>query len=70
MVGQRYYKDAIDALTLLNMPHSLMVIGEWGMGKHTLVNEIVNKLNINLVDITSNLSLEYISNLPSSKSIR
>lgn len=64
MVGQKNLLSKIHSYTIDTFPHSSLLIGETGCGKHTLVQEIANDvLNIPFVDITSCLSWEVIDNI-------
>ena len=42
------------------MPRTVLLSGEWGSGKHTLVKEISSKIGYDLIDITDCISLEKI----------
>lgn len=61
MVGQTKLLEKLNKYNIDNFPRSTMLIGEQGMGKHTLVNYIKdNILHLPVVDITENLNKEYI----------
>ena len=61
MVGQTKLLEKLNKYNIDNFPRSTMLIGEQGMGKHTLVNYIKdNILHLPIVDITENLNKEYI----------
>lgn len=61
MVGQKRLLEKLNKYNIDNFPRSTMLIGEEGMGKHTLVNYIKdNILHLPVVDITENLNKEYI----------
>jgi len=61
MVGQTKLLEKLNKYNIDNFPRSTMLIGEQGMGKHTLVNYIKdNILHLPIVDITDNLNKEYI----------
>ena len=63
MVGQKKLLDKIQDYTLDTFPHSVLFIGEKGCGKHLLCSEISKLLNLDTVDITENISAEYIENI-------
>lgn len=62
-IGQNNIKLFLNNLTLDNMPHSLMLKGEPGCGRHLVCNLIKDKLNLELVNITDNLSTETINSI-------
>ena len=63
MVGQKKLIEKLNNLTLDNMPRSLILLGDSGCGKHMYSQLIADKLNIRLLDITSDLNLEYLTEL-------
>jgi len=63
MIGQDKLITQIDNLSLDTFPRTLMLIGEYGSGKHTLCNYISKKLKLNILDITDNISLETITEI-------
>jgi len=60
MVGQTHNKEKVDKMLLSGFPHSLMITGAKGSGKHTLCNYIAEKLNIDVLDITDSISFNNI----------
>ena len=61
MVGQKNLLNKLNKYTIDNFPHSIILLGEEGSGKHTLSNYIKdNILKLPLLDITENISDEYI----------
>ena len=46
-----------------NLPHSIILCGKEGCGKHILGQYISDKFNLNVLDITDNLSEELINNI-------
>lgn len=61
IIGQRKLLSTLNSFTLDTFPRSCIFIGEKGIGKHTFVNYIKeNILKLPLIDITDNISYEYI----------
>lgn len=61
MVGQYKLISSIDKLILENkFPRTLLLEGSFGCGKHTVVKYISNKLDLEIVDMTEELNLEFI----------
>lgn len=64
MIGQNRLVRIIDNYIENNsFPRSLLLEGPWGCGKHTLVKEISEKLNLEIQDITDLLTLETLDNI-------
>lgn len=64
MIGQKELLSALSAYSIDTFPHSVLLLGEHGCGKHTLVTEIANNiLKLPLIDITENVSDEYIDKI-------
>jgi len=60
MIGQRKLIDKLNTLTLDTLPHSLILVGDAGCGKHTYLNEVVNKLQLEFEDVSELLDDEKI----------
>lgn len=61
MVGQKNLLNKLNDYTIDSFPHSSLILGEEGSGKHTLSMYIKeNILKLPLFDITENISDEYI----------
>lgn len=61
MVGQKRLINKLNSFTIDSFPHSCILLGEEGSGKHTVANYIRdNVLHFPLFDITENISDEYI----------
>lgn len=61
MIGQVNLLKKLNSYTIDNFPHSSLILGEEGSGKHTLSTYIKdNILKLPLLDITENISDEYI----------
>ena len=63
MVGQSRLLNNINAYTRENFPHSVLLLGEVGCGKHTLVNEIGTKFGFEVIDISKTISLDAINEI-------
>ena len=61
--GQEKLCQKIDSLTMDTFPRTILLLGEYGSGKHTIVNYIANKFNLEIEDISDNLTLETIDNI-------
>lgn len=63
MIGQERLKSKLFSYTLSDLPHSILLLGEEGCGKHTLVKELSTHLNLSLVDISNSISLDTIEDI-------
>lgn len=64
MVGQTQLLNKLNKYTIDTYPHSSIFLGERGSGKHLIVNYLKdNILKLPLVDITGNISDEYIKRI-------
>lgn len=52
-IGQERLLNKINGYSSQTMPHSILLIGEEGCGKKTIVKYIANKLNLRLVELNS-----------------
>lgn len=55
MVGQERLIAELKSYSISTLPHSILLTGETGCGKHTLANEIAGYFGIEAVDITDRL---------------
>ena len=55
--------DKVDRLPIESVPRTLMLIGEYGCGKKTLIDYMCEKYNLEMEDISDKLSLEYIEEI-------
>lgn len=60
MLGQDKLVTRLTSYTIDNLPHSILITGEFGCGKHTLVNKLKDFYGLDLFYITDNLTLEMI----------
>lgn len=59
MVGQMKLITTVDKyITSGRFPRTVLLEGEWGCGKHTLVAEIGSRLKLEVIDISDTLNLE------------
>lgn len=63
MIGQEALQKELFSYTLSQTPKTIMFLGEYGCGKHTLVSEFSKHLGLPLVDITDNISLELLESI-------
>lgn len=71
MVGQKYLQNLLKDFTIDTFPRSLILIGEKGCGRRTYCALIKERLEntskipiqLNLIDITNNISLDFIEEI-------
>ena len=63
ILGQDKLLNIIDSFDLDTLPRSLLLIGEKGSGKHLISKYISEKFNLQLIDITNDLTQESIENI-------
>ena len=63
MIGQSKIVNYINSKSRDTFPRSIILLGEKGCGKHTVLNMLSEKLCLQVVDITKNLNFEYIMEL-------
>ena len=63
MIGLDYLFNKIDKYTIDTLPHSIILVGKNGSGKHSICKYISDKFNLNLLDITEDLSDELIDTI-------
>lgn len=63
MVGQETLLAQINSFDIKSFPRTSILIGDYGCGKHTLMNYISDRLHLETVDITDKLSNEYLEEL-------
>jgi replication-associated recombination protein RarA len=62
MIGQDRIINKIENITISSLPHSLILLGDKGSGRHTIVSLIADKLNLTVIDITNDITQETIEN--------
>lgn len=55
--------DIVDSFTMDNLPHTILIRGEYGSGKHLLAHRIAQRFNFSLIDITDNLNQDTINEI-------
>ena len=60
---QKKLYDRVDTQTLDTLPRTLLLLGEYGCGKRTLVKYICDKFTLHSEDISDKLTLEYIEEI-------
>jgi predicted AAA+ superfamily ATPase len=61
MVGQVNLINKLKSYTIDSFPQTLLLTGEKGSGKHSLVREVISPhLKLDIIDITDNISFDYI----------
>jgi DNA polymerase III delta prime subunit len=63
MVGQYKLKNKINNLTIDSCPRTILLSGEYGSGKHVILEELRTKLNLESINITENLNYEYLESI-------
>ena len=61
--GQETILNRISRLNLDTFPRTLMLLGESGSGKHSIVNIIQNTFNLRSEDITEKISLDLLDEI-------
>jgi hypothetical protein len=60
---QKRLYDRVDMQTLDTMPRTILLLGEYGCGKKTLIEYMCDKFNLSNEDISDKLTLEYIEEI-------
>ncbi len=63
MIGQERIKNELSKYNLNTLPQSILFLGEYGCGKHTLANELAQSYNLPLLDITEKINLNTINEI-------
>ena len=58
MIGQDNLVSKLKSYSIATLPHSILLLGEQGCGKHTLTKELANHFDIDLVDISNDITLD------------
>lgn len=58
MVGQLELVAQVSSYTPNTFPHSILLLGERGCGKHTLVDDLCKMYELELIDITESICLD------------
>lgn len=64
IIGQEKLLNNIDALIDKSaLPQSILLVGDLGSGKHSIINYVSDKLQISVIDLSNNISDEIISDI-------
>ena len=63
IIGQERLCNVIDSKTLDTLPRTILLLGEYGSGRHLVVNYISDKFSLEVEDISDILTLETIDNI-------
>lgn len=69
MIGQTKLVSKLKSYSIATLPHSILLVGEQGCGKHELVRFMSEHFSISVKDITDDISLETIENIYISSSV-
>lgn len=58
MIGQDKLVAKLKSYSITTLPHSILLLGDSGCGKHTLTKEIARYFDIEVVDISTIISLD------------
>lgn len=70
MIGQSALLNRLLSYSLEDFPKSVLLCGEHGSGKTTLINEVTEHLNIKAIDITETISDELLDEINVSQTMR
>lgn len=63
MIGQDKLVAKLKSYSITTLPHSILLLGDSGCGKHTLVKELAESHNVSIVDITESISLDTLTEI-------
>jgi replication-associated recombination protein RarA len=63
LLGQEKLLSIIDSYTYSTYPKSAIILGSFGSGKHTLSSYIAKKFNLDMVDITKDISQDFLNEI-------
>lgn len=63
MIGQEDILTALTTPSLGNLPHSILLVGERGSGKHTLAKEVAGHYGLSLEDISDKLTYDTLAKI-------
>jgi len=66
MIGQDKLVAKLKSYSITTLPHSILLVGESGCGKHTLAKELADYFNVDLIDISTSISLDAINEISDS----
>lgn len=63
MIGQDKLIAKLKSYSIATLHHSIMLLGDKGCGKHTLVTELAKYFNVDVIDISESISLDTITEI-------
>jgi len=63
MIGQDRLVNKLKSYSIATLPHSILLLGEIGCGKHTLVNELGKYFDVDVIDISESITLETLDDI-------
>lgn len=60
---QEFITEQFNNFTLDTLPHTILLVGKFGCGKHFLVNQLCSKLSLGLEQIDDTLNLELLNKI-------
>ena len=63
MIGQDKLVTSLMAYVASDFPHDILLLGDRGCGKHTLVKDLGESFYLPVVDITDSISLDTITEI-------
>lgn len=63
MMYQEKLYSIVDSFTLDTLPRTILLLGEYGCGKSTLISHISSNIGLDIEDISDNLTTEYIDDI-------
>ena len=60
MIGQESLLNKLKSYPIFEFPHSILLVGEEGCGKHTIAEEISKYFDFEFLDITNSINLDTI----------
>ena len=58
MIGQQNLIKKFNSFSLDNLPKSIILFGDLGSGRHTIIKDLCNRLNLPLVEINKDIEVE------------
>ena len=57
MVGQERILNILSNYNLDDLPHSILLLGEKGSGKHTIADFLSSNFHLDIIDMTENIEI-------------
>lgn len=65
MIGQSKLINQFNNFSLDNLPHTILLVGKYGCGKHTLCTELANRLQLDLFEVPDKITVEVLNQINS-----